>query len=287
MDIILFTLPGGRLLSALRYGPATGKAIVFCHGMGSSGAALTPDESQLQASGTAVLIPQRPGVGASGVLKAYSVENVVADMECLLDHLGIRSVYVCGWAEGAAYAVCYATRFRAKVVGAGLINPALPFTGTLAHALPERWRRLIWFNRYLPALTRWNFEKMAGRVIRNAEQVLKKSLKNNPIADKVIFEQLHRRIALLDELREAWQHGGAAVFADCQALSRCAWDLRGISAPVDIWQGASDTVWTQETARHLKRRHTSAQFYLLANEGHLMYLDHWQEIARRANDLLR
>lgn len=286
MENIRFALPGGRPLSALHHGPASERAVVFCHGPGASGAALAPDEDELSSANLSWLIPQRPGIGRSELRTDYSVEEIAEDIDRLLRHLNIRTIYLCAWSAGAAYAVTYAALFPTRVAGLGLMSPALPFAGPLSKFLPARWRNKNWFNLNFPFVTRGLFQQKAGRIVRDAERELERSLKKSPIADRVIFEQLHYRVALMEDLRQAWQNGGAGVLADCRAIGRCAWDLSGISAPVDIWQGSSDTVWTMETAKVLAQSHPAAQLQVVQNQGHLMYLTRLQEFSRRAASLL-
>jgi pimeloyl-ACP methyl ester carboxylesterase len=128
---------------------------------------------------------------------------------------------------------------------------------------------------------RWRHHRRAEAIARYAELVLEKDLGKSAMSDRILFEQLHDRVALLQDVQEAWQHVGEGIYYDGRALSRYAWRLEGIDVPIDIWQGNADTIWTPETAIALKDSNKAAQIHLLRNEGHLIYLTRWQEIVER------
>lgn len=281
MEAIQFALTGGRIIFALRHGPASDRAIVFCPGLGFSGSALMPDLEQLKRAGLCLIIPQRPGIGASTPSLGFTAEQVADDMLELVNYLKIKAVYVVGCAAGAVYALVFAGRYAQMLVGLGLVNPVLQSFGLLGPILPFGWQEMVWLSHYFPAFARWQFECLAVRVAGNAERTLEKALQNSSIADRLLFEQLQYRVALLNDMREAFGNTGAGVFADFQAIRRCSWSLAGISIPIDIWQGSADTFARAETVQVLQAANSHAQIHILLNEGHLMFLIHWPEMQKQ------
>jgi pimeloyl-ACP methyl ester carboxylesterase len=78
------------------------------------------------------------GHGATGPTRAkpYSIPLFAADVEALLDHLGVERAIVCGLSMGGMVAQALAAARAERV-------PALVLAGTVWHSAPTRWNRLV------------------------------------------------------------------------------------------------------------------------------------------------
>lgn len=285
MERILFNLPDGRQLAALRHGPNSKKLIVFFHATGSSGHALTPDTGSLQEAGAGLLVVQRPGAGASSCFPGYGIGQVVADVRALLVAMAAEKVYLAACTGGALFALHFAAACPETVAGVGLISPVLPGFPYYEQAIPGirssfgkmmlRTPGLDWL------LVRW----LAGRMKRQPERFLERWVAAGPLADRVVVEQIHKRVALLTDLREAWKRQGRAVLDEVRAM-RQETGLCSIDMPLDIWQGTSDPGASPEIVRVLQRISRQTRMVEAPRQGRLMYLELWPAVQQHALKIL-
>lgn len=281
MKMIHAFTTGGRQLSALHYGPASDRAIVFFHGAGSSGLLWKPDERQLERAGWRMLVPQRPGVGSSERVPGFSVGQVIADTMEFLVQCGIRQTCLLAWSNGAAYAVSFAHCFPDMVQRVGLINPTPPLTDEYAFRLAANWRRNRFMMRFFPGILRWQFRHQAAQIYRQPERFLAHLQRQLTISDQVLLERLHFASILLEDCRQAFLHRGEALFHDLGALVNYSWRLRQLAMPVEIWQGRGDTHGSVHSALSLKEDHPAARLWILPREGYwagVESLMEWLEI---------
>jgi pimeloyl-ACP methyl ester carboxylesterase len=278
METVQFRLSDGRLLKADLYGPPAKKAILFFHGLGSSKAIVQADEAWLWAQQIRLLVPNRPGIGTSGIYIGYNLFDVARDTQELMKSQGITHVYPLGWSAGAAYAMAYSLAFPEMVQKTGLISPCLPFGEAYKKILPPTWLWAGWINKNIPWLARLYFRRLAAKIARHPEKVLDAATKNNSTPDQLLVEQIHWRIHLLQDMQQAYCHHGLGVFADAQAICKTWYDPAAIRTPVLIWQGQHDSVWTTETAQALQAAIPNARLKLYPRQGHLLFLTHWSGI---------
>lgn len=285
MEQLVFRLPDGRQLAALRHGPSGKSMIVFFHGTGNSGAALTPDTSGLQDRGIGMLLVQRPGVGESTPLRGFSVGQLVQDVYRWLNALKVEKVYLLTYSSGASYALAFARAYAELVSGIGLISPVFPGRAAFVRSIPGvryAWEEILLRGPVVDALfIRW----LAIKVERQAEAFFERWIVEGPMADRVLYEQIHRRVALLGDLREAWKYKGQPVLDDLKALWRSQ-EIIEVDMPVTVWQGASDPAVNPENTRLLQSISRQTKLVHFPHLGRLMYLDQWPQIQQYALDAL-
>jgi pimeloyl-ACP methyl ester carboxylesterase len=109
------------------------------------------------APGLSLVAPDLRGRGDSvGVEGRSSVARHAADMEAVLDHLGLPAVHVCGMSMGGFVAVELATAYPARVKSLILVDGGLPMAappGLTPDALPAIFRnRLARLERDWPSV---------------------------------------------------------------------------------------------------------------------------------------
>lgn len=279
MKTIRLELPGGRQIAALHYGPDSSRSYVFLHGTGYSGWAWKPDEQHLQELGYSFIVPQRPGIGESGPLAGFTVTQVIEDLALLLQSIGIQSVKLLAYSTGAAYGAAFTWKNPSLVHSLGFIHPALPFTAS--SPLPARWRNLQRLMRYAPFLLRRRIRQGEALFKRDPEAFLAHMVRHAVIADKVLFEQLHFRLALIEDIRMAYRQGWTGIWDDLRALYGYDWNIGNIPVPITVWQGKSEDSWSVDTAKELGKMNPEAQLHLLTNAGAWIGINGWPEALSR------
>ncbi|MGW2343626.1 alpha/beta fold hydrolase [Streptomyces sp. NPDC001661] len=112
-----FTIDG-RTLSYLDFG-GPGRPLIALHGHMSEGASYA-DLADRLAPEWRVIAPDQRGHGASGRAPDYSREGYLADLEALMDHLGLDRAVFLGHSLGAINAYQFAARHPGRVTA--LVN---------------------------------------------------------------------------------------------------------------------------------------------------------------------
>jgi pimeloyl-ACP methyl ester carboxylesterase len=89
----------------------------------------------------------------------------------------------------------------------------------------------------------------------------------------------------LASYREATRQGRSAFTHELELVANSwGFSLGDIDVPMTIWQGAADNMTPVGMGRALAEAIPRANLRLVPNEGHLIFLSHWQEIVE---DLMR
>jgi 3-oxoadipate enol-lactonase len=116
----------------------SGDPVLLLHGITNSGRAWAPQLAPLVKAGFRVIVPDHAGHGASGRLeKAFGIEEIAADTEMLLNHLGIRSAHLVGVSLGGMIALQMALRASDRVGRMVVANSLASITPELRTMLGE------------------------------------------------------------------------------------------------------------------------------------------------------
>jgi pimeloyl-ACP methyl ester carboxylesterase len=89
-----------------------------------------------------------------------------------------------------------------------------------------------------------------------------------------------REGAVID-LREALRQGGRAVAQDLKLFARpWGFKMSDVRAPTHVWHGDADTVVRIEHGQWVGEQIPGADTRILAGEGHLLFIDHADEIIK-------
>jgi len=95
-----FKLPDGRNLDYCIAGAQDGFPLVFIHGTPGSYHALTDFKAACAKKGVKLITLSRAGYGGSTRSRGRSVMDAVADIQALLDQLGVQRCIAGGWSGG-------------------------------------------------------------------------------------------------------------------------------------------------------------------------------------------
>lgn len=262
-------------------GNPAGQPVVFLHGGPGSGC--NPNQRRFfdPAHYRIVLLDQR-GCGRSkplGCLEDNTTEHLVADIESLRNHLGIKSWLVFGGSWGSTLGLAYALTHPGSVTGLILRGIFLSrpseldwFLNDVRHFCPEAWGKLLGFldpserGNHLGAYAKRIFSDDANvnlptAINWNAYEGSMLSLRpsvggGTPIADDI--QVARARVQLHYILHECFV-GQRDILKEVPTLAHI---------PTTIIQGRYDLVCPPLTAWQLSQAMPHAQFHVIADAGH-------------------
>jgi pimeloyl-ACP methyl ester carboxylesterase len=275
----LVRLRDGRVLAYAEYGSSTGCPVMFFHGTPGSRLAAVPAWSADRV--TRIIAPDRPGIGFSDYQAGRTLLSWADDVAQLADELTLSHFAVAGVSGGGPHALACAYALPRRVVSAGVIAGPAP---TADPALLEQMHggnrlmvrlanRAPWALRPLLALNFWFSATFPEHYVRLGERAL-------PPADRAAFALPDFHRAVMASAREATRQGSRALGDEVLLFNRpWGFDLGGITQPVHIWQGDADRNVPSEMARLLAAAIPNADLTVYPDEGHLVMVTHWPEIA--------
>lgn len=276
-------LPDGRRLAYAQYGSPEGKPVCFFHGTPGSRLLRHPDPSIAPELHVHLIVPDRPGMGLSDPKPGFTILDWPQDMAALADSLGLERFAVTGFSGGGPFAAACACALPERVSAVSIISGVGPLRapGALERMLPSN-RLGYKVGRWMPwFLWRLVFGLYYRDVRRHPEKLARMS-EEEPEADHVVFETSGLREILVETFAEAFRQGTAEPAREGWLLSRpWGFPLEEIAVPVFLWQGEADVVVTPAMGRFMAARipHCTARF--LPGEGHLLFVEHWEEILRQ------
>lgn len=279
------SLPDGRQLGLTRYGNSAHPAVIFHHGYASSGLSVPDCAELLTELGLQVLAPDRPGAGQSSVDENMTLASFAADVVYAVDALRVPGrLGVSGWSAGGLHALALAALYPARVASLQLLSTILPFGDPAAYEdFTVGWKAVRYANEYLPSLGKLAFAEISEKWHTDPDATIDEFLKLifGPPEQVVGFEPTNRAL-LRDAAVQGFNQEGQGVYFDSRAICQpLSFSLTSITAPTTIWHGNADTIWPPESLHYLTERIPRSCVNMLPDEGHMLYLKHWEEILRR------
>lgn len=271
-------LRDGRRLAYAECGDPAGAPLLFFHGGNGSRLERHPDDSLAARAGVRLLTMDRPGHGGSDFARRSFVEGA-ADVAELADALRIERLALAGWSSGAPCVLACAHELPDRVSRALVSGTLAPADDEVTRGMPWHARAIIGLCRTAPSLA---YPLFAGRQRRRSQDLdafLEGSARHSAPRDRELMLREDLRAMFLASFREGIRQGvaGAAWGA---LLNARPWGFApgAIRVPVDLWHGSDDRQTPLSYARRLKDEIPDACLRELPGEGHLLLLDHWQEM---------
>ncbi|MBA3468640.1 MAG: alpha/beta hydrolase, partial [Herpetosiphonaceae bacterium] len=226
-----------------------------------------------------VITVERPGIGLSDVKAKRTLLDWPADVQELADRLEIAQFAVAGASAGGPYAAVCAYRLPERVTALALISSLAPFdVPGVTKGMNIAYRQIPFFIRY----ARWFLTWAQSLAVRNPEMAWRQLYKRLPECDKAILRahpNIDLKALLVNDVPEIYRQGAEGIVADMAVLTGpWGFDPAAITVKTRIWQGQEDRNVPPAMTHYLARTIPHAQLQLVANEGHLMYINHWREI---------
>lgn len=272
-------LPDGTRISYLDVGAADGDVVLYLHGTPSSRLQAGGPVAAVAADlGLRLVAPDRPGCGDSTFFR-YSVNDYARLTARFADALAIGRFGVLGTSGGGRYAAACAAVLGDRVRRVALVASTAP--ADLPGARQTRSREDA-FAYALAVRAPWLFRAwmaVFARKLRRRPDAWRTALPPLCAADQRVLQRPAAQAALRSALGEAFRHGARGVAHDYR-LEALPWgvELTAIRAPVDVWQGADDTLVDVRAAQLLSAAVPGATRHELPGEGHFsLIIDHVAE----------
>lgn len=264
------TLPDGRVLAWVTFGPAHGRPVLYCHGFPSSGPEAAFMEEAVHKAGARVLAPDRPGYGRSDHAPGRTLTDWVDDALALLEHHGIDTAPVIGFSGGGPYALACAwrqpERFPRVATFGALDWLAEPGTETDMALLSRVSIRLA--RRFPPGQA--TIFRLLAILIRIAPQTLFSLLSAGHCpADQAVFHDPRVRSRWTRALHDSVKQGAVGAITELRLyVTERPFALDAVRVPVDLWHGVEDTVVPRRHGERIAAALPHCEARFLPGEGH-------------------
>jgi len=268
-----FRLPDGRWLGVRQIGAPGGIPVLYCHGAPSSSGEwrLFGTAEEIAAHGVRLILPDRPGSGASSFQPGRRILDWPADVIALADQLGIGQFAVLGYSGGGPYALASALSIPESLTAVVTVSGVGPFDapGATEGIAQQSWR-FMELSRSRPLVSRamsWAMGLMARFAPDRMAAQARKSL---PPPDAAVLEQPHVARAFARLVYET-THGSPQGAQHDTALMVGPWgfDPAEVRQHVRMWHGTDDHNAPPAMTRYLADRLPSAELTWLEGEGHI------------------
>ncbi len=236
-DAIL-TLHDGRRLGYAEWGDPQAPPVVVFHG--TPGCRCIGRGMEVPAR---LIVPDRPGYGLSDSNPGRRIRDYPADIEQLLDHLGIGRFHLFAISGGCPYLLASALAFKERMLGGAVLSGIGSLHGDdVTEGMEPIQANMVKMAKHHPWLLRQVIAAQVRMAPSDPETVVRHMLASAPAADRIFAESTPGVIdALVDMQREA-VHRVEGPLEDALALVR-DWELplADVSAPVRFWHGGQDT----------------------------------------------
>lgn len=267
-------LSDGRQLSYSDTGTGRNGTWIHCHGIPGSRYELAHLNDQLAAAGLRVLVPDRPGYGASTPCPGYDFSQHAADFRQLADHLALKRFSVSGFSGGGVFALALARDLGVRVERLTIAaTPAVPLMANPFDFASE--------------LTASNWKAALADIDHFADQLQALTGSGKALADAMIDavgikEKQHLRSArvrpaFLQSIKTALQQGAAT---SAKALARDirltvqTWPFhpRELNRQVRVIHGTDDQLVHEQHSRALCSQIPRPTSVLPEGKGHFEVL---------------
>lgn len=247
-------LADGRTLGYGLYGAADGPLVVVLDGPGSRGlgraAAASADRL-----GITLLVPDRPGFGASTPVRRRSIAEVSGDLLAVIDSLGFQRFGILGQSGGTPYALALAGAAGDRVTGVAFVGAITPLGERDAlDDVSGPMRTMFSLARRAPWLLRPLIGAVGRQTRKDPEAAARKYAEDLPPADRAVLDD--PRMWAIHATTSAEAVSSPAAFAREARLLARPWDvdLDRVTAPVALWVGKLDPTHPPVMSRRLSER---------------------------------
>ena len=282
MELRIVELPDGRELAWSEAGDPAGAPVFAFHGTPGSHHQLLVDPAPLVAVGVRFIAPDRPGYGHSTFHAGRTLQSWAGDVAALADHIGVDRFAVLGLSGGGPHAAACARFLPDRVTSAAIVSGIAPLAdrGSEAGMMPMN-RAVTRVARRAPALTRVPFGLMTRVGRRFPDRAIESFKRQLPPADVAVLSRPDAKEAIRRDMAHPSPTTGRAATQDFALFTRdWGFRLEDITVPVHVWQGDADVNVPPAHASWQAERIPGAVLHWFPGEGHLMCMDHMEEILR-------
>lgn len=276
----ILRLDDGREIAFAEIGDPSGTPVFAFHGTPGSQLLFRPLDDAARRLGVRLIAPDRPGYGRSDYLARRRLLDWPRDVCAIADFLGIEKFGVFGVSGGGPHAAVCAHQLAGRLLGAAIVCGIAETLGE------EDSRGMMPMNRLLCRLARTSpwlawpvFALMTLGLRFFGPAVLRQMMKQLPAPDRRVLEQPALQQAFLEEGRRASRTNARATAQDFALFTR-PWGFRleDVRVPVDVYCGELDVNVPVAHGRRQADRIPNAKLHCFADEAHLLFVAHADEI---------
>lgn len=274
------TLRDGRVLGYAEFGDPAGTPGFLFHGHPGSRLEGELGHEAAMNRGVRIITLDRPGYGRSTFQPKRRILDWPNDVAQVADQLGITQFAVVGGSGGGPYALACGYALPGRVTKVGVVSGVAPYSAP--HATEGmRWQNRVGFQlgARIPPLATLIMWSMARQVRKSPERVVEAVAKamSGPDAEVVRRPEIQQMLAR--DLQESFRQGHRGAAYEVVLLGR-AWgfDPAEVKPPAVLWQGEADVLVPPAMGRYLAGRIPDCTAHFLPGEGHLLMLNHIEEI---------
>jgi pimeloyl-ACP methyl ester carboxylesterase len=280
---------GDRRLGFAEYGSVHGPAIVWMHGTPGARRQI-PIEARTFAEerGLRIIGVDRPGIGSSTPHLYPNILDWTADLEIMLDTLGVDTVRLIGLSGGGPYALAAGAALPERVHGIGVLGGVAPTRGE--DAVDDGIIQLAVRLAPLLTLTRVPLGVALTQGIRLVRPLAGRALDLyaavQPAGDKFLLARPEFKAMFLDDLLHGSRFQTSGPLNDLVLFTR-DWGFAAadVTVPVRWWHGDDDHIVPFAHGRRLVERLPDASLIVIDGESHLGGLGIAQEVLTTLMDL--
>ena len=271
------TLRDGRKLHIYEDGDPDGVAVVVHHGTPGSGLLYPPEVEDARTRGLRLIGYDRAGYGGSTPKPGRIVADVAADIEDVLDALGVDRFASVGGSGGGPHTLALGALLADRCVGTCAIAAVAPWEAEGLDWLDGQGEqnRAEWAATLAgPAVLEPHLEKDAAEMLETTPEQLRDVLATllSPPDRAVVTGALAE--FLLASTRRALEPGVAGWRDDDLAFTKpWGFELGAIGVPVLLWQGVQDLMVPPHHGRWLAERIPGVEAHISEEDGHLTIIE--------------
>jgi pimeloyl-ACP methyl ester carboxylesterase len=283
MSYRLLTLPDGRDVEVLESGSGE-RALVFLWGT-PGGAVPDPHFDEVaERYGLRVLQPNRPGYGQSSPQPGRRIVDLVADVQSVLEQLGIDEVVCMGGSGGGPHSLAMAAHLPQCRAAAVLVSPAprdaegLDFYDGMAASNQEEWRLA---DLGEAAVRPWLEKVVADQETTGGDNFAEQFADCIAPQDRAVLDGPGAALRTA-RFTKAVEHGIEGWLGDDIAMTTpWGFALESVRRPVAFWAGRADQFVSYRHSLWMAQRVPTADLHVLADEGHLSLRMHHMDAVMR------
>ena len=205
-----------------------------------------------------------------------------SDVSSLADHLDIDTFSVVGISGGGPHAAVCARFLPDRVMGAGIVSGVGPLDeGGAEDGMMGLNKGIVRLARRSPRLVSPLFATSGYIFRRWPESAVRAAPRQLPACDLEVLSRPDVKSAFMEDYRRFSSTSARAAAQDFH-LFATDWGFRleDITPPVDVWHGDEDRNVPISHGRLQVDRIPGARIHECPGEGHLLVVDHLEEILR-------
>ncbi len=273
-------LADGRALAVTEAGTPDGRPVIYLHGAIGAPLQCGGDlAGAIETLGLRLVLPQRPGFGASDSQPGRTLLDFATDLEQLADRLGLGRFAVVGVSAGGPYAMAAAHRLGDRLSAAAVVSSLSPLCAPArVPGLPNRIRLPLRALAAAPGPAARLGDAAVSVIARHPSLLRRAMAFGVPAGDRRhIAQSAHDFHAAF---LAATAGGVAGLIEDHRVTSRpWGFPLREVECEMHVWHGMADVFVPADHALHLVAGLPRCRAWFDPGEGHFFF-------RRRAGEIL-